>query len=151
MTTALTVAVHPTAHPRRTSLVDADGVDSFCYVRIDLTGRLTILHAPTGGAGLFPLNRRTATGTVERLDAGDGIAVWLDGDEQDAGMHTNWAATHLYRKLANPTPGQTAELCWLHGPALFTGFNGHDPTSLSAGQRDRLTAAHTRRPPLAAL
>ena len=53
--------------------------EGFCYATVNLAGRLSVLHAPAGGAALFPLGRRTTSGTVYRVDLGDDIACWLDG------------------------------------------------------------------------
>jgi len=142
-----------TAAPTRHQLDDAarpDG-DLFRYIRVDLTGRLTTLHAPDHGAGIFPLGRRTTTGRVHRLDLPGGLAVWLDSDQQDTGRATNRSATSLYLALRDPRPDVSDELVWLNGPAVLAGFDGHRPVSLTDAQQRRLTARHVRNPRLAAL
>jgi hypothetical protein len=89
MTITMSVTVQATIPTGRwTSDRTRPKLNSFCYIRIDLTGRLTVLHAPDGGADLFPLGRRTASGVVERLDLDDSLAVWLVGDAQHAGVDT---------------------------------------------------------------
>jgi hypothetical protein len=142
-----------TAAPKRHQLgrVTRPDGDLFRYIRVDLTGRLTILHAPHGGAEVFPLGRRTVTGRVQRLDLPGGLAVWLDSDQQDAGRATNWSATFLYLALRDAGPDVSDELVWLNGPAVLAGFDGHRPVSLTDAQQRRLTARHVRNPRLAAL
>jgi hypothetical protein len=130
-TTQLAVPTSPavTGHPA-----------GFCYATVNLAGRLSVMDIPTGGTGLFPLGRRTSSGTVYRVDLGDGIACWLDGDH--LGQCINPVAAQLCLDLSGGTfigPDDAPFVC---GPVLFTGRNATGPVGLSDSQLRRIVDAH---------
>jgi hypothetical protein len=93
------------------------------------------------------MNRRTQTGITYRIDLGDGITCWLDGDQQDGSGDLNWVATQICTELSGGTfagPDDTPFVC---GPALFTGTAftstlGTGAIELSERQLRRVVDAH---------
>lgn len=129
--TQLTVPAPPARRPRPAG---------FRYVTVQLSGRLSIADAPTGGV-LFPLGRRSASGTAYPVALGDGITCWLDGDQ--LGRDINAVVTGMCVALSGGTFVGPDDAPFACGPVLFTG----GPTGTPAGLLDRqlrcLVEAHT--------
>jgi hypothetical protein len=114
----------------------------FCFVLVNPAGRLSIVDAPFGGPALFPLGRRTVSGLVWRIDLGDRLVCWLDGDAYGGAGSVNLAATQMSRDLLgdHQWPFDEPYLC---GPALFTGRDAAGRSEgLCDGQLSLLVEAH---------
>lgn len=133
MPPAMTLTIRPPAPP-------STDPDAFCYATVAASGHLAVLHAPAGGAGLFPLTRRTAGGTITRLQLDAGISAWLDEQAQHDRYAPNWAASHVHAALSEHrrSPWDAPDL---YGPVILTGYDGRRPLSLSPAQRHLITAA----------
>lgn len=128
--TQLTV---PTPPARRTHQA------GFRYATVQLSGRLSIAEASTGGA-LFPLGRRTASGTAYRVALGEGITCWLDGDH--LGRDINPVATQVCLELSDDIFGGPDDAPFVCGPVLFTGGPTGTPAGLSDRQLRLIVDAH---------
>ena len=139
MTTMTTPAAPTLGRPARrvTQPALAAHPAGVCYAIVNLNGRLSVMDAPDGGAELFPLGRRTTSGTVYRVDLGDDIACWLDGDH--LGHCINPVAAQLCAELSGGRfigPDDAPFVC---GPVLFVGANA---VGLSDSQLRRIVDAH---------
>jgi hypothetical protein len=100
------------------------------------------LPAAASNATATAMHRRTQTGATHRIDLGDGITCWLDGDQQDGSGELNWVATQMCAALSDGTflgPDDAPFVC---GPALFTGTSTAGPVALSDEQLRRIVDAH---------
>lgn len=115
--------------------------EGFCYATVNLSGRLSVLDAPAGGAGLFPLGRRNTSGTVYRVDLGDAIACWLDGDH--LGRSMNPVATQICAALSGLGHTDWWFAASTFGQVVFTGVSDTgDPLGLSDAQLTRIADEH---------
>jgi hypothetical protein len=115
--------------------------DGFCYVTVNLSGRLSVIDAPAGGAGLFPLGRRTTSGTAYRIDLSDDIACWLDGDH--LGRSINPVATQICVALSGHGHTDWRFTTFAFGQVVFTGISHTgDPIGLSDAQLTRIADEH---------
>lgn len=112
----------------------------FRYVTVQLSGRLSIADAPTGRA-LFPLGRRSASGTAYPVALADGITCWLDGDH--LGRDINPVATAMCAELSGGTFVGPDDAPFACGPVLFTAGPTDTPAGLSDQQLRRIVDAHT--------
>jgi hypothetical protein len=116
----------------------ATAADEFCYIAVNVHGRLSVAFAPDGGHHLFPLTRRTTSGHAYRLDVADDITAWTSGD----GGANNTKATQMCLTLAlSPLP----DLVYtdpVGGPVLFTGWHAGHPVGLTDDQCARIVDAH---------
>jgi len=118
-----------------------------CYAAVSLSGRLCLLHAPADATTRAALGRRTATGTVYRIDLDGGITAWLDGDHQDGSGELNWAATQICAALSGDAFTDPWDAPFVCGPVLFTGTdpagtNTTHPLGLCDAQLAHIIAAH---------
>lgn len=119
----------------------------FCFALVNTVGRLSVLDAPSGGVGLFPLGRRTISGLVWRVDLDHGLVCWLDGDAHHRAGRVNLAATGMSLHLLGEQPWMLAE-SYLCGPALFTGSGpANEPLGLSDQQLWLVAEAHANAEP----
>lgn len=121
----------------------------FCFALVNTVGRLSVLDAPSGGPGLFPLGRRTVSGLVWRVYLDHDLVCWLDGDAHDRAGRVNLAATGMSLNLLGDRrwPLDEPYLC---GPALFTGRDPADqPMGLSEQQLWLLAETHANAEPWA--
>jgi hypothetical protein len=100
------------------------------------------LPAAANTATATTLHRRTQTGTTYRLDLGDGITCWLDGDQQDGSGELNWVATGMCTALSGGMFAGPDDAPFVCGLALFTGTAGTGPIGLSERQMRRVVDAH---------
>ncbi|MGC5054936.1 hypothetical protein ACLQ2S_26225 [Micromonospora sp. DT48] len=87
------------------------------HLVVSLSGRLTFLDTVDA---LTDFHRRTQTGTTYRIELGDGLAVWLDGDVHPAG-DINWAASHMATDVLGKPYACPWDAPFLCGPVIFTG------------------------------
>lgn len=116
-----------------------------CIAAVSIGGGLRLPAAPSNATAIT-MNRRTHTGTTYRIDLRDGIACWLDGDQQNGSGELNWAATQMCTALSGGTfigPDDAPFVC---GLVLFTGnaasSHGNDPVALSERQLRSVLDAH---------
>ncbi|MEJ3741804.1 hypothetical protein WEI85_00680 [Actinomycetes bacterium KLBMP 9797] len=127
----------PTVTPPRRDGHPAD----FCYVTVSLSGRLSVIDAPDGGAGLFPLGRRNTTGRVYRVDLGGDIVCWLDGDH--IGRTVNPIATRICEALSIEELPAWWNRRFAFGQVIFTGASATGvPAGLSDEQLARIVDEH---------
>lgn len=111
----------------------------FRYAAVSLTGRLSVLEAPDGGARLMRMGRRNTTGTVYRVDLDDGITCWLDGDHQGVRSGAiNSAATQICAALSLEPFADP----FVSGPVILTGADGDQPAGLTDQQISIIAEAH---------
>ena len=114
---------------------------SFCYATVNLAGRLYVIDAPNGGAGLFPLGRRNTTGRVYRIELADDIACWLDGDH--VGGAVNPIATQICAALSSRPNAGWGYRTFVGGPVVLTGLDAAgEPVGLSDAQLTRIADEH---------
>ena len=139
MTGSAGVAAPTASHRTPTSAAaDTDG----CYAVISLSGRLSVLEPAAGTAEGFPAGRRTATGTVYRIDLDAGITCWLDGDHQDGSGELNPAATHACTALSERPFSDPWDAPFVCGPVVFTGTEDGRPVGLTDAQLARIVEAY---------
>jgi hypothetical protein len=112
------------------------------YVAVVSVGGGLRLPVAANDATATAMNRRTQTGTTYRIDLGDGITCWLDGDQQDGSGDLNWVATQIGTELSGGTFAGPDDAPFVCGPALFTGTTGNSPGGLSERQLRRVVDAH---------
>lgn len=132
------VATHEPAQP---SVEPPAGSGYFAVVSV--SGGLRLPTA-ANDATATSMHRRTQTGTTYRIDLGDGITCWLDGDQQDGSGQLNWVATQICTELSGGTFAGPHDAPFVCGPALFTGtaFTGTGAYGLSERRLRRVVDAH---------
>jgi hypothetical protein len=111
------------------------------FATVSVRGELR-LPAAASNATATAMCRRTRTGTTYRIDLGDGITCWLDGDQQDGSGELNWIATQMCTALSGGTFAGPDDAPFVCGPALFTGTSAAGPVALSDEQLRRIVDAH---------
>jgi hypothetical protein len=137
----ITMVASATRQPDRT-ITDAAGL---CYATVSQSGRLRVHTTRHDVAGLFPLARRTATGTAYRIPLDGGITCWLDGDHQDGSGEINIAASRICAALSRRPFTDPWDAPFVCGPVLFTGpsrAGAAAPVGLSDAQLARIADAH---------
>lgn len=124
------------ARPSRLAAPTRPAPTGFCYVAVNLSGRLSVLD----GSGVFPLGRRTCSGTVYPVELADGVVCWLDADH--LGGSINAVAGQICLDLSAGTFVGPDDAPFVCGPALFTGRTADRPTGLAEGQLRRILDAH---------
>nr|BFE56377.1 hypothetical protein GCM10020063_009030 [Dactylosporangium thailandense] len=125
--------------PIRTPDLTALAPDPACIAVVTASGQLRLPAAP-GNATTTAMHRRTRTGTAYRIDLGDGIACWLDGDQHDGSGELNWVATQMCSALSGGTFAGPHDAPFVCGLVMFTAASG--PTALSERQLRRVVDAH---------
>ncbi len=108
------------------------------HLVVNLSGRLTYLDTVDA---LTALHRRTQTGTTYRIELGDGLAVWLDGDVHPAGG-INWVATHMATDVLGKPYACPWDAPFLCGPVIFTGAGPGAGAGLAEQHLALLVDAH---------
>ena len=138
MTLARSAPPGPAAPPPTAAQPSAD---LGYHATVSVCGSLRLPAAPSNGTATA-MNRRTRSGTTLRIDLGDGIACWLDGDQQDGSGELNWVATQMCTALSGGTFVGPDDAPFVCGLALFTGTAGTGPVGLSEWQLRRVVDAH---------
>jgi hypothetical protein len=142
-TPARPTAVAPTS--AAAPAVTQPSVDLGYLATVSVRGEL-LLPAAANNATATALQRRTRTGTAYRIDLGDGITCWLDGDQQDGSGELNWAATQMCTALSGGTFLGPEDVPFVCGPALFCGTSTASPqagpVALSDDQLRRIVDVH---------
>lgn len=116
-------------------------VDPDYIAAVSLGGALRLPTAPSDTTATT-VARRTRTGTTYRIDLGDGIVCWLDGDQTDGSGELNWVATQMCTLLSGGTFTGPDDAPFVCGLVLFTGTAANGPVALSERQLRRVVNAH---------
>lgn len=143
MSTTMTLTRPTPAAPASTAApaVKHPPADLSYLATVSVRGELR-LPAATSNATATAMHRRTQTGTAYRINLGDGIACWLDGDQQDGSGELNWVATQMCTALSGGTFLGPEDAPFVCGPALFTGTSAAGPAALSDEQLRRIVDVH---------
>lgn len=143
MSTTMTLTRPAPAIPATTAVpaVAPPPADLGYLAAVSVRGDLR-LPAAASDATTTAMHRRTQTGTTYRIDLGDGITCWLDGDQQDGSGELNWVATAMCTALSGDAFTGPDDAPFVCGLALFTGTAGTGPIRLSERQLRRVVDAH---------
>jgi hypothetical protein len=145
MTSTLTLPTTEPAPAVAVPTAERRLADRGCFVAVSPSGRLRL--PPAADVSAISMHRRTGTGTVYRINLGDDISCWLDGDQHDGSGEANPIATAMCTALSSGAflgPDDAPFVCAL---VLFTGTRhvhrtGTGPVALTDGQLRRIVDAH---------
>jgi hypothetical protein len=145
MTTTLTLPMTEQAPAVALPTADRRPAEPGNIVAVSPSGRLRLPTATDLSA--VALHRRTGTGTIDRIDLGDNISCWLDGDQHDGSGEVNPVATAMCAALSGGAFRGPDDAPFVCGLVLFTGTRpvhrpGTGPVGLTDAQLRRIVDAH---------